>query len=253
MIVLLSGEGSSDLGQCSNAQGECRSPEFVHGPMTLLVDRVVGDRLQYSLLDVPGSYVYLAEKRLQEREEARRQERNRVSFVGKKRGQETGNFYINAWMLGEEAIRLRQNTGDDVIAILFRDCDGTRSAVKGIWDQKMAAIAGGFARSGLGELGVPMVPKPKSEAWMLCAARPVPYVNCSALEDRSGNDNSPRNLKDELSEALGGGSTRQDQVDWLEAHGFDQAAVAAQMSSFGAFKGRLEAALVIVMGGHRCD
>jgi hypothetical protein len=51
--------------------------------------------------------------------------------------------------------------------------------------------------------GVPMIPKPKSEAWLICALKKHAYQNCQALEARSGNDNSPHSLKDELAEILG--------------------------------------------------
>jgi len=50
--------------------------------------------------------------------------------------------------------------------------------------------------------GVAMIPKPKSEAWLLCALRNKAYENCQKLEDRSGNDDSPNSLKKEL-DALG--------------------------------------------------
>ena len=47
-----------------------------------------------------------------------------------------------------------------------------------------------------------MIPKPKSEAWVLCALSKL-YKECDELEDRSGNDNSPNSLKRELEELLG--------------------------------------------------
>jgi len=43
--------------------------------------------------------------------------------------------------------------------------------------------------------GVAMIPKPKSEAWLLCALKNKPYESCEKLEDRSGNDDSPNSLK----------------------------------------------------------
>ena len=52
-----------------------------------------------------------------------------------------------------------------------------------------------------------MVPKPKSEAWLLCAIKNE-YRDCDALEDRSGNDNSSNSLKGELKSHLGEKVTR---------------------------------------------
>ena len=57
--------------------------------------------------------------------------------------------------------------------------------------------AEGFTR------GVPMIPKPKSEAWLICALKKSPYKDCEDLEDRSGSDRSPNSLKAELSALLG--------------------------------------------------
>jgi hypothetical protein len=51
--------------------------------------------------------------------------------------------------------------------------------------------------------GVPMIPKPTSEAWMICALKEHPYQGCSALEDRPGKSNAPDSLKTELESILG--------------------------------------------------
>jgi hypothetical protein len=60
----------------------------------------------------------------------------------------------------------------------------------------------GFEEEGFSK-GVTMIPKPKSEAWLICVLKEHAYQNCQSLEDRSGNDNSPNSLKDELEEILG--------------------------------------------------
>lgn len=41
MILLLSGEGPSDIGSCMAATGECEGEDFRPGPMALLIDRLV--------------------------------------------------------------------------------------------------------------------------------------------------------------------------------------------------------------------
>lgn len=246
MIVVLSGEGPSDLGMCNNAQGMCRKPEFVHGPMTVLVDKEIESQQHYSMLDVtPERYIYLSEERLRELEQERKQNRRSMSLAGKKQAQETGYFYINAWMLGDEAQRLEQEEKDRAIAVLFRDCDGTRSAAASLWDDKWQSMRHGFDRSGLGARGVPMLPKPKSEAWMLCAVANN-YQHCQALEDLPGNDTAPRSTKNLLNTALGGDASTQAQLDWLDAHGFDHHAVAAMMPSYQHFKNSMAAALAAV-------
>ncbi|ANU38179.1 hypothetical protein RJD38_18740 [Vibrio scophthalmi] len=56
--------------------------------------------------------------------------------------------------------------------------------------------------------GVPFVAQPKSEAWLFCALKKG-YQHCAALEERSGNDDSPCSLKAELEEHLGESVTRE--------------------------------------------
>lgn len=246
MIVVLSGEGPSDLGTCNNAQGMCRKPEFVHGPMTVLVDKEIECHLRYSMLDVtPERYIYLSEERLRELEQQRKQNRRSVSLVGKKQAQETGYFYINAWMLGEEAQRLALAEEDRAIAVLFRDCDGTRSAAASLWQDKWQSMRNGFDRSPLGLRGVPMLPKPKSEAWLLCAVQNN-YQHCQPLEDLSGNDAVAGSAKALLDHAMHGNASTQEQVTWLADNGFDHAAVASMMPSYNQFKQSMAAAMAAV-------
>lgn len=249
MIFLLSGEGPTDLGSCRNAQGSCQIPDLEFGPMGEVVDTIVSKKLNYPVKETaPQSYIYHSEKHLETLERERKQRRRSVSLVGKKREQETGYFYINAWMLGEAAAGLRDNRGDDVIAILFRDSDGTRSTEKGIWEAKFRSMEQGFERSGIGVLGVPMLPKPKSESWMLCAAQEKPYQHCAVLEDLSGNDESPNSAKVRLTRQLNGKTSAAEQAEWILEHGFDAEAASAEMPSFSSFYNRMSDALRAVAG-----
>jgi hypothetical protein len=106
-------------------------------------------------------------------------------------------------------------------------------------------VLNGFNRSALRERGVPMIPKPKSEAWLLCAVSKG-YQHCAALEELSGNDDSDQSAKKQLHEALNGNSTSQDQIDWLDNNGFDLDKAAQNMPSYQAFKNRLVSALAAV-------
>ncbi|MFS2224644.1 hypothetical protein [Pantoea sp. B65] len=125
-----------------------------------------------------------------------------MSLTGKNRpGVETGLFYRNALMLGKKTKQLAEEFDDRVIAVLFRDCDGTRSEPARLWQDKVNSIRQGFRDAGLGRCGVAMVPKPKSEAWMLCVLRDN-YQQCARLENLSGNDDSPDSAKAQLKAAL---------------------------------------------------
>ena len=59
-------------------------------------------------------------------------------------------------------------TKDNVVAVLFRDAD-TATAGRGTWAEKRQSMLDGFAEEGFAR-GVPMIPKPTSEAWLLCVA-----------------------------------------------------------------------------------
>lgn len=246
MIVVLSGEGSSDLGACNNAQGFCHKPEFVHGPMTVLVDKEIETRLGFSMLETtPDQYIYISEKRLDVLKKERKGNKRNVALVGKKRGEETGLFTTNAWVLGVETKRLELTYKDKAIAVLFRDCDNPRSANSLLWEDKWDSMRSGFIRSEIGDCGVPMIPKPKSEAWLLCAIANG-YQHCAVLESLPGNDDSPHSAKARLCTAMNGNDSSQDQLKWLEDNGFNHASVAANMPSYYAFKSAMANALAAV-------
>lgn len=245
MIVILSGEGPTDLGQCNNAQGTCSDEQFQFGPMAVLVDQMLQPRLNYSPKTIPGAFQYVSELALKDRRKSTQS--SKVSLVGKKRDQEIGYFYINAWMLGDIALERESTCKDKAIAILFRDCDGTRLTEAGLWAAKWKSMVDGFKRSGFAR-GVPMLPKPKSEAWLLCAAKKHAYQGCDKLEDLSGNDDSPNSAKNKLDTAFGGHKSTVELCEWLENNPFDVDS-ASTMPSFKAFQDELGRALNEVLAG----
>jgi hypothetical protein len=150
---------------------------------------------------------------------------------------ETRYFFNNARLLAKIAKNLEEAESCEVIAILFRDSDGTASAGRGLWQDKRQSMLDGFKEEAFVR-GVPMIPKPKSEAWLICALKDQPYQNCLVLENRSGNDNSPNSLKAELASIL------EEQVDRdLLCQVFNEKNVRFEkidMPSFKAFLARLE-------------
>lgn len=243
MIIVLSGEGSSDLGTCTNRQDECSVPDFRYGPMTLLVDKEIEKNHQYSPLEVyEDSYVFISKPRLTEL--MRTKSARKVALRGKKHPDtERGFFFDNAWMLGEETLRHSKERGEAAIAVLFRDCDGNNQSGPELWRSKIESVRQGFIRSGLGERGVAMIPRPKSEGWMLCAIRNG-YQHCAKLEDTlPGNDDAPNSAKQQLDEAMEQVSGGQDQVNWIREHNFDVAALADEMESYREFSQDIKRAL----------
>jgi hypothetical protein len=56
-----------------------------------------------------------------------------------------------------------------------------------------------------------MLPKPKSEAWLLCAGQTVQHSH-AALEDISGNDDSPNSAKNKWEAFMGAPQTQQQRL-----------------------------------------
>lgn len=236
MILMLSGEGKSDIGH--RVPGES-SMVYEPGPMAWIVDRLAEKCINYSLLDLQDQGAecvqFVSESELTEPDRP-----GPMLMRGLKRGRETGLFTRNAQVLGRLAKDLAHNRQDDVIAILFRDADKTNACNAGTWEEKRWSIENGFALAEFRN-GVPMVPRPKSEAWLLCALKNPPYQYCNALEEASGNDDSPRSLKKQLAAVMGHDPTVQEQADWVRTGRIDPECI--EMPSFTAFRKALNRAL----------
>lgn len=196
------------------------------------------------LKDVPTSLRYISKQCLGEVIGEQRQNRRMVALTGKKRAEETGYFMRMAWAFGTLAQQIEANEDDCAVAVFFRDSDGTHSIPDGGWAQKWVSIEQGFIRARF-ERGVPMLPKPTSEAWLLCAAKTAPYQNCSALEDLPGNQESARHPKKELARAFGEGKSSTELREWLEEHPFEPDR-AMGMDSYRAFRERMVEVLTTV-------
>lgn len=188
MFLILSGEGSSDIGIENSAVG----------PMTKLVDDWIERQIGYSLIET-NLYTIIHKQQLTEQAKQIKP----LSRRGKRQQTETRYFYKNARALALLAHQKNKELGENtpLIVVLFRDADGTATADRGEWENKMRSMLTGFEVEQI-HTGVPMIPKPKSEAWVLCALRNK-YQHCANLENESGNDNSPNPLKQQLEEYLG--------------------------------------------------
>jgi hypothetical protein len=221
MHLVLSGEGASDVGS---------DLENI-GPITKLVDRAIEKRLKYSLIE------YQALTLFSKAELATRAKQMKArSRKGKKQPSETRYFYNNARAL---ALLAGELEAENRIVVLFRDGDGTATSTRQEWAQKLRSMLDGFAVEGL-TTGVPILPKPKSEAWWLCALRDG-YQNCQQLEDESGNDASPNSLKSQIEVFLGEPATRLLLNDKIDGGAIDLDRI--DMDSLNEFKKRLNEVL----------
>lgn len=241
MILMLSGEGKTDMGQMVPTDKGLR---FSPGPMAWIVDRLAAKRLYFSLFE---SYETGNDtvRFVDETELVKSGKRSSTTFLpGIKYGKATAYFTRNAQTLGLIAGKLQQEKNEPVIAVLFRDTDKTNSADRRIWKSKFDSIKRGFDLVDF-HRGVPMVPLPKSEAWLICALKNDPYKYSESLEDAPGNDDSPNSLKKRLGKLVGHDPTAEDQAEWVNAGKVDPEQI--NMPSFNAFREALDGALVASM------
>lgn len=237
MFVLLSGEGPTDMGAAAPSAGDApvlAGRDFLPGPMALVVTGLV--KRSHPAFNPSGGCGFVPKSALAKRSKDLPASPKSIRIPGSKRPKETRYFFDNARVLGAIARDESGKHEGDVIAVLFRDTDGSASASRGEWGLKRQSMIDGFEAAGF-EHGVPMIPKPKSEAWLICALKPTPYASCAALENRSGNDHSPKSLKSELEALLGEPATREVLNSLVEGGRVDPARI--DMPSFLAFRDRL--------------
>jgi hypothetical protein len=203
--MVVTGEGKSDMGICHNQAQVCSGADYDIGPVTLLLIKLLERHLPAWNADVIDcdhpelvvSFTYrgfLSEKAKQ-----------RKLIRPGKNGVEKG-FVVHAQRAAELAFYAIDQ--EHQIAAYFHDTDGTRQELRNDPQRRrhlVDAINAGFRAAEFSECGVPVVPKPTSEAWFLCAIKKDPYQHCEALEvELSGNVRSlQRSPKSCLAEALG--------------------------------------------------
>lgn len=239
MFLLLSGEGPSDIGICDPSADWCSGEQYIPGPMALFIDQLIEQFQGFEMSHLAIERVmYVSEHYLASQRQPA--QRKAMSLKGKKKPAETKYYFENARTLAALAKQKSQEINDTVIAVLFRDADGTASAGRGDWQHKRESMLQGFAAQDF-DFGVAMVPKPKSEAWLLCALKPNPYQDCAALEQMSGNDSAPDSLKKRLSALHNGPVSSQALREKIIEHQIDVSRI--QMPSFDLFKADLARAV----------
>ena len=236
MYFLLSGEGATDMGKGSFDDRLCECNHYDHGPMALLVDRLVTGIHGTSFIG-DQRCGFIPKKALLTKVKPAKPGKRGMILPGKNSGKDTGYFYRAARSIALWAKEVQKEKDEVVVAVLFRNSDNRATSERGAWTDKWRSMEKGFAVEAFGN-GVPMLPKPTSEAWLLCALKEKnPYQNCTSLKNRSSNPKAKKPLKKELSDACGGKSSRSDLCALVENGQVDACKI--NMPSYNAFRERL--------------
>lgn len=203
MLLLLSGEGPTDIGRKDTpADAPVGLEGWDVGPMASFINELCKDTAclgkDIFVSRPSGHRVYfIDETSLNKTAKQYRKDRPRYAGRGK------GNHWHNAhaYTLASVAKRLSTEQGTPVVVVFFRDCDGSNAAPLSLYKAKRDSMKKGFARAEY-DYGVAMIPRPKSEAWLLCALKAHSYQHCEGLENESGNDASPNSLKRQVTTRL---------------------------------------------------
>lgn len=186
--LLLTGEGPTDLGGSKSGQHIIHGPDLAIGPLTALLLKLLQpllpdwNRDQLSWHQPEQFCTLISGSELGKR--AKLSKKVRPSKKIPK------GYIEHAQRAAELALHAKDN--NQQLAVYFHDTDGTRSQLRDDADiqaRLVAAIQFGFNTAGFADNGVAMIPKPTSEAWLICAKKSQPYQHCASLEQTlSGND-----------------------------------------------------------------
>lgn len=235
MHFLFSGEGPADCGTGVFSDRICTAEHFEPGPLVFLTGQIIERKDGYAPVDSECCGL-LREEALNAAIKKLKRGGRGVSLPGKKIAPETLYFRKAARALARCAKQWAGELQDEVAAVFFRDNDDRRSTPKTVWKHKYDAVMFGFQQESFAQ-GVPMIPQPTSEAWLICAIKDRPYENCHRLEERSGSPKAKQPLKQELESILGTKPTREVLCELVTSWRIDEAKI--NMPSFNAFRTRL--------------
>ena len=226
MKCILLGEGETDLG----VKGYAKEPCFKKGPMTLVIDFLAKERNVLSI-----NYKFLTRGDV---ERGLKDSKRKISPRPKDVDSKERSIYLSAWYIGGKAVSERQDA-----AIYFHDPDRTKSEPRDRYARIEKAMNRGFDMVGF-DKGIPMVPVPRSEAWLLAyfqkgIEKQCAYNKAEWFEGLPASDKSPKSAKKELQKAVGARNESETyskvmeefkNIDWKRV----------DMPSYNRFRARLE-------------
>jgi len=192
--ILVTGEGPTDIGFSQTGQNLSTNEQFGKGPFYRLLERML---LRYmpnwnsdqfdTTNPIKATYVSHGHLSRQGKELTKGNKKYRLAGSGKVKG------FIGLTRQAKELAKLASELGCEM-AFYFHDTDGNnqeKSSASRLQEKMVNAAKQGFVSGGF-ENCIAMVPKPTSEAWLICSCKENAYEACGKLERTlSGNDESP--------------------------------------------------------------
>lgn len=186
MFFIISGEGNSDIGKSNEHPG----------PLVTCLEK-----LSEFVSDDTFCYDIISESELTARTKEITRDRKMMLLPGSKyKSRNLSHIRRLAHTLGYLAQKQK-----DAGALLFRDCDFTHSEISNpheYYQDMVKSIETGFAMADGFKFGVAMVPKMRSETWLLAHYQKTPYMNSDRFEELPANDKAEHSAKAILAQFL---------------------------------------------------
>lgn len=197
--ILVTGEGPTDIGYSLTGQNISTNvvgskAEFCNGPFYRLLERMLlrfmpnWNSDQFDEAN-PISASYVSHGHLSRCSKELAKGNKKFRFAGKS----MPKGFAGLTKQSTELAKLASELGCEM-AFYFHDTDGNnqnKSSASRLQENMVNAAKQGFRSGGL-ESCVAMIPKPTSEAWLICSCKANAYDACGNLEvTLSGNDDSP--------------------------------------------------------------
>lgn len=142
MILLLSGEGPTDLGHTVPGSS---GPEDRFGPLVHLIDGLVEEKYGYRPSENHCCRIFSKHDLGEYAKQLKANNQKRMKLPGLKRQSGIGFYFANARALGFKAKELAEQKNTNVIPVLFRDTDSREISD---YNQKRESIQEGFQAAG---------------------------------------------------------------------------------------------------------
>jgi len=191
MRFLISGEGQSDVGTATR-----------QGPMRILLDVLAQQTLDVEVISQKTCDYAKRRERIKSNETVsdvpkitiRKHDKRSLLWKAPHDKLKKTYWYYDVRTLAQYA---REKASAPYGLVWFQDCDTNDHL-----DICQSARAG-FKTEGMEQYGVPMLPKPCSEAWLLAHFQNIPYHDCAQLESLDGVKSKPNSPSSVLARFLG--------------------------------------------------